>query len=64
MMTTDLIRKVGALPFFPEHGYGEDLTFCRKARAAGAKLYCDPRIKVGHVGMSVYSEDTWKSTKG
>jgi len=64
MMTVDLIRKAGALPFFPEHGYGEDLTFCRKARAAGAKLYCDPRIKVGHVGVSVYSEDTWKSTKG
>ena len=64
MMTTDLLRRVGPLPFFPEERYGEDLTFCRKARAAGAKLYCDSRIKLDHVGMTLINEDAWKGAKG
>jgi len=64
MMTTDLIRRCGELPFFPEEGFGEDLTFCRKARAAGATLWCDPRIKVDHIGMSIINESTWKESKG
>jgi len=64
MMTTDLLRRVGPLPFFPEERYGEDLTFCRKARAAGAKLYCDSRIRLDHVGMTLINEDAWKGAKG
>ena len=65
MMTIDLIRRAGPLPFFPAEGYGEDLTFCRKARAAGATLWCDGRIKVGHIGTSVINESTWnKARKG
>ena len=63
MMTSDLIRKCGDLPFFPMGGYGEDFTFCRKARAEGAKLYCDGRIKVDHVGISLINETTWQSAK-
>lgn len=63
MMTTDLIRRCGPLPFFPEEGFGEDLTFCRKARAAGADLYCDGRIKVDHIGTSIINEQTWKDTR-
>ena len=61
MMTTDLIRRCGPLPFFPEEGFGEDLTFCRKARAAGAKIMCDGRIKLDHLGVSIINEDTYKS---
>lgn len=64
MMTTDLIRGAGPLPFFPSEGYGEDLTFCRKARAAGFPLYCDGRIKVGHIGTSIINETTWNDAKG
>ena len=64
MMTTDLIRRCGELPFFPEAGYGEDLAFCRRARAAGATLWCDPRIKVDHIGISMFNEDVWKETNG
>ena len=59
MMTTDLIRRVGRLPFFPEHGYGEDLSFCRRAREAGAKLFCDGRIKVDHIGTTMFNNETW-----
>ncbi len=60
MMTTDLIRHTGPLPFFPEAGFGEDLTFCRKARAAGAKLMCDGRIHVDHIGTSIINEKQWR----
>ena len=64
MMTTDLIRSAGPLPFYPEEGFGEDLTFCRKVRDAGKKLYCDPGIKVGHIGIQVIDENTWKEAGG
>lgn len=29
---------------------GEDAWFCKQARSAGYKIYCDPRIDVGHLG--------------
>lgn len=59
MMTTDLIRKVldqFGLPFFPAMGFGEDLAFCLRARAAGAKLWCDSNIKLGHIGQIEFNE--------
>ena len=64
MMTTDLIRSAGHLPFFPTDGFGEDLSFCRKVREAGKKLYCDSRIKVNHIGTSIISEATWNEARG
>ena len=60
MMTTELMKACGDLPFFPTDGYGEDLTFCRKARAAGYKLYCDPTIKADHLGISSINETQWR----
>lgn len=59
LMTTDLIRRVGKLPFFPMEGYGEDLSFCRRARAAGAKLYCDGRIIADHIGQTMINKTSW-----
>lgn len=64
MMTTDLIRKVGKLPFFPMYGYGEDLSFCRRARDTGTKLFCDGRIWVDHVGVTMINGETWTSQGG
>lgn len=31
--------------------YGEDATFCRRARDMGITLYCDPNIEFGHFGV-------------
>lgn len=31
--------------------YGEDATFCRRARDMGKTLYCDPNITFGHYGV-------------
>ena len=63
MMTTDLIRSAGPYPFYPMDHFGEDLTFCRKVRAAGKKLYCDGRIDVEHIGSSIINKKTWMEAK-
>jgi GT2 family glycosyltransferase len=35
---------------------GEDIWFTRRARSAGFKVWCDPAIKVGHLGEYNYSK--------
>lgn len=30
--------------------YGEDYSFCRRAQDTGSHVYCDTRVRVGHVG--------------
>ena len=37
-------------------GFGEDLSFCIRAQELGRKIYCDSRIKMGHVGLRVFEE--------
>ena len=54
----DLVDRVGA-PFTPLIGVSEDLSFCLRAAQAGYKLYCDGRIKCGHVGQIEYNEGMW-----
>lgn len=44
-------------PFYPINGHGEDYSFCERAKSLGFKLYCDSRIKMGHVGTFVYHEN-------
>ena len=64
MTSVPMLRRVKdqfPLPFFPQQGFGEDLIFCLRATAAGAEIWCDSSIKVGHVGTAVYDEDTWRS---
>ena len=58
MMTTDLIRRCGPLPFFPMNGFGEDYTFCLKAMEAGAELWCDGSIVAGHLGTTCFNQDS------
>lgn len=62
MMTVDLLKKVyenyGA-PFAPMTGFGEDISFCKRCRELGIPLYCDSRIKAGHIGTTVVTEDTF-----
>lgn len=63
MMTAGLLRRVCMAypqPFYPLLGFGEDFSFCLRARQLGFKLWCDSRVKVGHAGVSIINEDTWK----
>lgn len=67
MHSVDLLRKIGdkyGRPFSPEIGFGEDLSFCRRAEGVGAELYCDSRIRPGHIGLSIINESTWLDVMG
>ena len=44
-------------PYFRcERPVGEDVFFCSWLWSAGVKIWCDPTIKVGHIGEMIYSE--------
>ena len=60
MMDTEVLRKAGqyGIPFSPIEGGGEDFSFELRAREAGVKLYCDSRIQVGHIGLTVINGKT------
>ena len=51
-----VVQKYGAMPFMPVGGFGEDLSFCLRAREAGVKLWCDSRVRLGHIGLHTYDE--------
>ena len=67
MTAVPMLRRVKEkfpLPFFPEPGFGEDLAFCLRAKAAGAEIWCDASIKLGHAGTATYDEETFRSIRG
>ena len=58
LCTVDLMKRIRDkyhLPFSPAYGFGEDLSFCLRANQLGAKMYCDPRMPIGHIGQYTYS---------
>lgn len=60
LVKVDLIKKVQdkyGLPFSPILGFGEDLSFCIRARDVGATIWVDSRVKCGHIGQIVYTEE-------
>ena len=62
LTSVDILKKTKAaygVPFTPLMGLGEDLTFCWRARKQGARIMCDSRIKCGHIGYKVYTEDDY-----
>ena len=62
MIETSLIKRVKdkyGLPFSPQLGLGEDMSFCWRAKQVGAKLYCDSSIKLKHIGSTAFTEDTY-----
>jgi len=43
--------------FTPMEGLGEDLAFCFRAMKKGYKIWCDPKIKLGHVATTVITKE-------
>lgn len=43
-------------PFFTWGEYGEDLQFCIEAKSAGARIFVDTSVKIGHVGDHTITE--------
>ena len=52
----DIFYKYGTA-FTPLSGFGEDLSFCWRARQLGFKIVCDPSIELGHVGHHIITRD-------
>ena len=51
LMRMDMLdaMSVYGIPFFPVAGLGEDLSFCWRARQLDIRLWCDSRLKIGHI---------------
>ena len=50
--------------FCPLKDFGEDIAFCNRARELGFRLWCEPTVRLGHIGhIAVWPEDEekWKS---
>ena len=60
LVKVSLIREVAEhfrmSPFHPLPFMGEDYSFCWRAKQLGKKLYCDSRVKIGHVGTMIFDE--------
>lgn len=60
LVPTDVIRAMGDRPWFvyqnDDAGWPvvtEDVPFCRRAAAAGARIYLDPTIQCGHITTQI-----------
>ena len=64
MISAKLITAVAnryGLPFAPMLGFGEDLSFCKRATELGFQLWCDSSIKLGHSMRTVSDEAMWEA---
>ena len=64
LTSVDLIKRVAekyGSPFTPFSCMGEDMAFCLRVRGLGEKIYCDTRIKCGHIGSVEITEEMYRS---
>lgn len=66
LMKTDMLFNMGDAGawFAPIGNIGEDCAFCLRAKEAGYKLWCDPKVKCGHVGYQMVTEQFCKAYNG
>ena len=48
-------------PFSYHRNLGEDFSFCWRVNQLGKPIWCDSRIRVGHIGNVVIGEETYKA---
>lgn len=53
----EMIEKHAGFTFQPFPKLGEDLSFCLRY---GKEIWCDPTIKLGHIGEYEFTEEDWK----
>jgi hypothetical protein len=51
-------------PWFAFEGSGEDLYFCRKAKALGFEVHLDTSLHLGHVGARTVTRDDYAAHQG
>ena len=59
LMKASVIKAVWdtfGMPFSPLMGLGEDMSFCWRAKQIGIKMWCDSRVKLGHLGTFEVTE--------
>ena len=59
LMNVSMVKAIEekyGLPFAPMLGFGEDISFCLRAQDLGYKLWCDSRVKMGHIGLTTFTE--------
>ena len=67
VMTSTRLLKAVWDKFGPPFSYvanlGEDMSFCWKVGQLGIPMWCDSRIKVGHIGEVVFNEEVYLKQK-
>lgn len=68
LMSTDVLlsvaAKFGGRMFDPMEGFGEDVSFCWRARQCGYEIWCDSEIELGHVGSMVVTREFFEAYEG
>jgi len=47
--------------FAPLPGYGEDLSFCIRARGCGYRIWVDPKVQVGHKSSIIVNDSVFQA---
>lgn len=47
--------------FNPMPAFGEDISFCIRAKRAGYKIWVDSSIKIGHLSQTIVTEEFYKN---
>lgn len=47
--------------FAPLPGFGEDLSFCIRARGCGYEIHVDPKVQVGHKASTIVTNKTYEA---
>lgn len=47
--------------FSPFVGYGEDISFCIRAKNCGYSIWMDSKIPVGHKGMTIITQESYEA---
>jgi len=64
LMKTEVIHAVQdkySELFAPLPGYGEDLSFCIRARGCGYRIWVDPKVQVGHKGAMIVDDRVFQA---
>ena len=61
LMSTEVIKQVminHGTAFNPIPRYGEDLSFCKRAKEMGFRIWAEPTVRLGHIAhIAVYPDD-------
>jgi len=60
----DIIEKYRCYPFQPLQSYGEDLSFCIRARQCGYKIFVDNDLIIGHIGKVIVTKSAYQLQEG